>query len=103
VAIDAASKRVLVGEKPYLAVTDFTVEKVNWIVPPPAERFAADCRIRYRHNEIPSHIQSIDGNQMRVHMNVAQHGVTPGQAAVFYRGDEVLGGGWIGKTVLGTE
>jgi tRNA-specific 2-thiouridylase len=103
VAIDAASKRVMVGEKPFLAVTDFTVEKVNWIVPPPAEPFAAACRIRYRHHEIPTHIQCIDGNKLRVHLNDAQHGVTPGQAAVFYRGDEVLGGGWIGKTVLGTE
>lgn len=102
VAIDAASKRVMVGEKPFLAVSDFTVEKVNWIVPPPPEPFAAACRIRYRHHETPSHIQCIDGNQLIVHLNVAQHGVTPGQAAVFYRDDEVLGGGWIGRAVLGT-
>ena len=103
VAIDAASKRVMVGEKPFLAVTDFTVEKVNWIVPPPAQSFAAACRIRYRHNEVPSHIQCVDGNQLRVHLNTAQHGVTPGQAAVFYQDDKVLGGGWIGRAVLGTE
>jgi len=103
VAIDAAAKRVMVGEKPYLAVTDFTVEKVNWIVPLPVEPFAAACRIRYRHHEVPSLIQPVDGNHVTVHLKSAQHGVTPGQAAVFYRDDEVLGGGWIGKAVLGTE
>jgi len=103
VGIDAAAKRVMVGEKPYLAVTDFTVEKVNWLAQSPAEPFAAACRIRYRHHEIPGLIQPLDGNQVRVHLSTAQHGVTPGQAAVFYRDDEVLGGGWIVTAVLGTE
>jgi tRNA-specific 2-thiouridylase len=84
-------------------VSAFTVEKVNWIVPPPAQSFTAACRIRYRHHEVPSHIQCVEVNQLRVHLNTAQHGVTPGQAAVFYRDDEVLGGGWIGRAVLGTE
>jgi len=95
VGIDVATKRVLVGEKHYLAVTDFTVERLNWIVPPPAGPFAAACRIRYRQKEVPSFIQPFDDNRAIVHLKSAQHGVTPGQAAVFYRDDEVLGGGWI--------
>jgi tRNA-specific 2-thiouridylase len=59
----------------------------------------AACRIRYRHREVPSRIQ-VDGNdRVTVYLKEPQHGVTPGQAAVFYRGDEVLGGGWIDKPV----
>jgi tRNA-specific 2-thiouridylase len=103
VGIDAATKRVIVGEKHHLAVSEFTVDRLNWIVPPPAESIEAACRIRYRHNEIPSIIQNLEGDQARIYLKTSQDGVTPGQAAVFYRGDEVLGGGWIVKAVLSTE
>jgi tRNA-specific 2-thiouridylase len=103
VAIDAASRRVIVGEKHYLAVSEFTVDRLNWIVSPPAAAVAAACRIRYRHQEVPSIIQTIDGGQVRIHLNSPQHGITPGQAAVFYQGDEVLGGGWIVKAELRDE
>jgi tRNA-specific 2-thiouridylase len=103
VGIDAASRQVVVGEQHYLAVREFAVDRLNWIVPPPAETIAADCRIRYRHQEVPSNIQMLDGNQARIHLSTAQHGVTPGQAAVFYRDDEVLGGGWIVQAAVSSE
>jgi len=103
VGIDAAAKRVIVGEKRHLAVADFTVTGVNWLIPPPLDSLEAACRIRYRHNEVPATIQIIDSDKVLIHMNSAQTGVTPGQAAVFYRGEEVLGGGWIDKPVLSTE
>jgi tRNA-specific 2-thiouridylase len=101
VAIDAGAKRVIVGEKRFLAAQEFTVDRLNWIVPPPAETFAAACRIRYRHHEIPAEIQLVDSARARVHLNTPQDGITPGQAAVFYRDDEVLGGGWIAGTAPG--
>jgi tRNA-specific 2-thiouridylase len=103
VGIDAHQKRVIVGEKRHLATSDFTVTDVNWLVPPPAVAVAAACRIRYRHVEIPSLIQVDDDDCVTVHLKEAQPGVTPGQAAVFYRGDEVLGGGWIFQPVLKPE
>jgi len=103
VAIDAAARLVIVGEKHCLAVSEFSVDRVNWIVPPPAETFEAACRIRYRHKEIPSIIQINENKSVIVRMKSVQHGVTPGQAAVFYQDDEVLGGGWIGKPLLSTE
>jgi tRNA-specific 2-thiouridylase len=95
VGIDAAQKRVIVGEKPHLQVADFSVTGVNWLIQPPADMFEVACRIRYRHQEVPALIQTVDDNYLTVHLKEAQTGVTPGQAAVFYQGDEVIGGGWI--------
>ncbi len=95
VGIDAAGKRVIVGEKQHLAVAEFLVDEVNWVVSPPTGPFDAACRIRYRHQEVPARIQAVDVDTVRVVMKESQAGVTPGQAAVFYRGDEVIGGGWI--------
>jgi len=103
VGIDAAAKRVVVGEKPFLSVSEFSVTGVNWLITPPQEPLDAACRIRYRHHEVPAMIQVDNSEMVTVHLREAQAGVTPGQAAVFYRGEEVLGGGWIDKTVLSVE
>lgn len=95
VGIDAGQKRVIVGEKPHLAVAEFLVDQVNWLIQPPVGPLDAACRIRYRHEEVPSQIRMVDMDTVRVVMKEPQSGVTPGQAAVFYQGDEVIGGGWI--------
>jgi tRNA-specific 2-thiouridylase len=95
VGIDAAQKQVIVGEKQHLQVSDFVATDVNWLIPPPDGPLDAACRIRYRHHEVAALIQVADHNHVTVHLKEAQTGVTPGQAAVFYRGDEVIGGGWI--------
>lgn len=95
VGIDAVGKRVIVGEKQHLSVAEFLVDQVNWLIPPPAGPLDAACRIRYRHQEIQAQIRKVDDDTVRVVMKEPQAGVTPGQAAVFYQGDEVIGGGWI--------
>jgi tRNA-specific 2-thiouridylase len=95
VRIDAPNRRVIVGEKNHLDVTGMQVEMTNWIIPAPLELLRARCRIRYRHHEAPATIEPLGEGRCRVTFDEAQHGVTPGQAAVFYDGDEVLGGGWI--------
>lgn len=95
VSIDASCGQVVVGEKPHLDVTEMIVADTNWIAPPPQEAFRARCRIRYRHKEAPATIEPLHEGRWRVIFDQAQHGVTPGQAGVFYDGDEVLGGGWI--------
>lgn len=95
VGIDAQGKRVIVGEREHLAVAELTLREVNWIAAIPAVPFEAACRIRYRHNEIPSSVHVDRDGKVTIRLSIPQHGVTPGQAAVLYRGDAVLGGGWI--------
>ena len=74
------------------------VEDVNWIAgaPPPA---GATChvRLRYRHPGVAARLQPLPDGAWQVTFDEPQFAVAPGQAAVFYAGDEVLGGGWIAK------
>lgn len=95
VGIDAENHRVVVGEAEQLKVTELTARDVVWGSRVPNEPFAAACRIRYRQQEVPAQIFPLPERQARVVFDSPQTGVTPGQAAVFYRGDAVLGGGWI--------
>ncbi len=95
VGIDAPRRQVIVGEAGHLAVRDFTLLDVNWTVPPPSQPLRARCRIRYRHSEVPALITPLPEGRAAVSFDEPQKGVTPGQAAVFYEGDKVLGGGWI--------
>jgi len=96
VGIDAENRRVVVGEQEHLAVARLTVHGANWsdgVAPDGPLR--AFCRIRYRHREVPALITPLGGDRAEVVFDQPQRGVTPGQAAVFYEGDKVLGGGWI--------
>ena len=95
VAIDAANRRVVVGEKEHLAAPGLEAFDVNWHIAPPAAPIEACCRIRYRHQEVPATITPLPDNRATVLFSEPQSGVTPGQAVVFYSGDQVLGGGWI--------
>jgi tRNA-specific 2-thiouridylase len=95
-SIDAQRNQVVVGEEPELKQTSFTARGVNWIAfDSVTEPVRADVRIRYRHTEAPATITTIKDGWVRVEFNEAQRAITPGQATVFYRGNEVLGGGWI--------
>jgi len=95
IGIDAANKRVMVGEKRHLDVEELVIDGVNWFIPTPLDPFRADCRIRYRHQESPAQIVPLDDGQVRILFERPQSGVTPGQAAVLYHDNRVLGGGWI--------
>jgi tRNA-specific 2-thiouridylase len=95
VAIDAAGKRVMVGEKEHLRRPELTVNNINWLIPEPAAAIDANCRIRYRHREVPAAVTPLPDGRASILFADPQSGITPGQAAVFYAGDRVLGGGWI--------
>jgi tRNA-specific 2-thiouridylase len=97
-SIDAPNNRVVVGEEPELKETSFVAAGVNWIAfDSPAGPVRAEVRIRYRHAEAPATIIPIGNNRVQVDFDEPQRAITPGQATVFYRGDEVVGGGWIVK------
>jgi tRNA-specific 2-thiouridylase len=96
--VEPESNRVVVGHEDELLSDEFTAAGVNWVAfEEPAEPVRADVRVRYRHREAPATITPLGGGRARVRFDEAQRAVTPGQATVFYRGDEVVGGGWIVK------
>ncbi len=97
--IDPASKRVLVGTKSELACSGLTMERMNWVEPPTAQEFEAQVQVRYRSPAIPSVIRLTENNPCQVRFDKPHPGVTPGQAAVIYRGEKLLGGGWIEEAI----
>ena len=94
VSIDAEQNRVVVGHQEELLSEDFTAAGVNWIAfDNPTEPVLAVVRVRYRHQPAEAIITPLGDNRVRVHFHEPQRAITPGQATVFYRGDEVIGGG----------
>jgi tRNA-specific 2-thiouridylase len=95
-AIDAVKNQIVVGPEEELLRSDFTAAGVNWIAfDEPAVPVRADVRVRYRHQAEPATIEVRPNGRVRVTFDLPQRAITPGQATVFYRGDEVVGGGWI--------
>jgi tRNA-specific 2-thiouridylase len=98
VSIDADRNRVVVGEQEELLRDEFTAAGINWIVDVRDNApVRAEVRVRYRHTAAPALITPLEQGRWRVLFDETQRAITPGQATVFYRGDEVLGGGWIVK------
>ncbi len=95
IALDVPGKKVIVGEKEYLSSDSLEVSTCNWSIPVPQSALLCRCRIRYRHQETPARVEPLADGGALVRFDEAQSGVTPGQAAVFYDGDLVIGGGWI--------
>jgi tRNA-uridine 2-sulfurtransferase len=98
VRVEAENRRVVVGEAEELLSFEFTAAGVNWVAfDEPAEPVRAEVRVRYRHEEADATVTPLGAGRVRVRFDQPQRAVTPGQATVFYRGEEVLGGGWIVK------
>ena len=95
--IDTRRNRLVVGFKDELATKSCRVTDINWIAGAPEGPMAIDTRIRYRHSAVPSRVSPVGRDGAVVRFDRPQAAVTPGQGAVFYRGDEVIGGGWIAK------
>jgi tRNA-uridine 2-sulfurtransferase len=94
--IDADARRVTVGEEKELWRDELEAGDVNWIAwPDLREPVEAMVKIRYRHEPAAARIEPLGAADVRVRFRAPQRAISPGQAAVFYRGDEVLGGGWI--------
>ena len=95
-ALDGESNRVVVGRKDELQAFGLVAGGMNWISFLELEgEVEALVQIRYRHPGVPAVISPLGEGKVRADFQIPQKSVTPGQAAVFYRGDEVLGGGWI--------
>ena len=99
VDIDDASRRVVVGKKQELSCAGLTVRSIHWHDDPGAAEVEAEVQIRYRAPAVPCVIRHARTDSCEVRFREAFPAVTPGQAAVFYRGETVLGGGWIEKAI----
>jgi tRNA-specific 2-thiouridylase len=94
--IDPELNVITIGPEDALLASALIAEDVRWtgdVVP--REPFGADVKIRYRTPAAPATVTPLDGGTARVVFDAPQRAITPGQAAVFYDGDEVLGGGAI--------
>lgn len=95
IALDAEKRLVVVGEKTCLDRRELTLNHCNWNCSVPTDRFSTLCRIRYRHQECPAWVTPLSDDRAEIVFPTPQRGVAPGQAAVFYDEDRVIGGGWI--------
>ncbi|MDQ6622986.1 MAG: tRNA 2-thiouridine(34) synthase MnmA [Verrucomicrobiota bacterium] len=96
VDIDPATNRVIVGSAEDLVSEEFEIDRVNWVSREmPNESSEVTVKIRYAHPGTRATLHSLGNDRARLVLHEPQKAVTPGQAAVFYDGDVVLGGGWI--------
>jgi tRNA-specific 2-thiouridylase len=109
VDLDPATNRVIIGDARDLICEQFEIDRVNWhpaagvndpghrAVAAGADRgcFEAVVKIRYNHAGTLATVTPLENDRANVRLHNPQRAVTPGQAAVIYDGDIVLGGGWI--------
>jgi len=95
-SINTKDNTVVLGEKKELFSAETIVDELNWISgEAPTEPFECKVKIRYRHPEQPSTVYPLEDGKIRIVFKEPQRAITPGQAAVMYDGDTVLGGGII--------
>jgi tRNA-specific 2-thiouridylase len=94
--LDTARNSLIVGPAAQLGRQQLIVTDVNFVSgAPPAYPAQVTTKIRYTGSEVPATLHPAPENQIAVHLGVPLRDVTPGQAAVFYAGEVLLGGGTI--------
>ena len=105
VEIDASLNRVIVAPREDSGKPECIVKDINWIsIEAPKKPIEVEVQIRYRSKAVKAKLIPIIDNNLEsychkchIHFKEDQFSITPGQAAVFYKGDYVLGGGLISK------
>jgi tRNA-specific 2-thiouridylase len=96
--LDPVHNTVVVGPRSASLCATFGVDRVNWMCAPPAQTVHTTVQIRYRHQPVAAAIHPVGRDRARIVLHEPQFAVTPGQAAVFYDGDTIIGGGWITRS-----
>lgn len=100
IGLDRANNRVVVGANDELLKRRLLVREINWIRPATAgDSFEARVKIRNKHVPAAARVEARAGGEAVVEFASPQRAITPGQAAVFYDGDEIAGGGWISSVL----
>ncbi|MFM7365379.1 MAG: tRNA 2-thiouridine(34) synthase MnmA [Cuspidothrix sp.] len=96
IELDAVNNRVIVGDRTKGTQPECTVNCVNWVsIAEPATPICAEVQIRYRSQPVPVTVIPLEDSRVRLVFNEPQFSITPGQAAVWYEDNRVLGGGII--------
>ncbi|NEO26303.1 MAG: tRNA 2-thiouridine(34) synthase MnmA [Kamptonema sp. SIO4C4] len=94
--LDPVMNQVVVGTRQDATQADCTVQRVNWVsIPEPTTPIRCQVRVRYRTPPVPVNVIPLDSGRIKLVFDEPQFGITPGQAAVLYNEDLVLGGGII--------
>ncbi|MBD1901352.1 tRNA 2-thiouridine(34) synthase MnmA [Trichocoleus sp. DQ-A3] len=98
VALDAVRNRVIVGDRASTHKPECTAARLNWVsIPEPTSPIRAEVQVRYRSKAVPVTVIPLEDSRIKLVFDEPQFGITPGQAAVLYDGDIVLGGGIIDR------
>jgi tRNA-specific 2-thiouridylase len=101
VDVEPRANTVVVGPIELLDRRGLVADRFSWIAgePPGDGPFEAEVRIRYRGDDVPCAVEPLGDSRVRIEFRAPQRAVAPGQSAVVYRGDEVLGGGRIVEAI----
>ncbi|MDO4583604.1 MAG: tRNA 2-thiouridine(34) synthase MnmA [Planctomycetia bacterium] len=99
--LDAETGEVLLGTHEELACQDLVATQANWLIPTPEKPFSCQIKIRYRTPAVQAEVTPLPGGCFQARLQSPLYGIAPGQAAVCYDGDHLLGGAWLcGKLPL---
>lgn len=90
-----STNEVVVGTKEDILRQHFVAARINWFLKPETDSFQAHVKIRSQHRKAPATLTVLEDGRVEGVFHEPQEAITPGQAAVFYDGPRVLGGGWI--------
>lgn len=96
---DPEANTVTVGPRESLQSTGLIARETNWLIEPPTKPRPCHVKIRYNADPVPARVWASDDQALAVRFDEPQFAVAPGQAAVCYDNDRVLGGGWISEAV----
>ena len=97
IRLDPETRQVVVGPRAALARARVSLRDLNWLgdMAPAPEGEAVTVKLRSTSRLLPASLRVAEAGRAEVRLDSPEYGVAPGQACVFYRGDRVLGGGWI--------
>ncbi|MBU1062199.1 MAG: tRNA 2-thiouridine(34) synthase MnmA, partial [Candidatus Omnitrophica bacterium] len=98
IGIEPKKNIIIVGGLGEVMKKRFAVKDINWLREMDGDRFEAWVKIRYNHKKAKAFLKKV-GRIIEVEFEKEQEAITPGQAAVFYSGEYVIGGGWIDRVL----
>ncbi|MFA7276255.1 MAG: tRNA 2-thiouridine(34) synthase MnmA [Pseudobdellovibrionaceae bacterium] len=103
VKIDAGNALVIVGPKESLARDRVKIVNGNWLMATPVTNIPVQVKLRSMTRAMPARLTVEEDGAASITLDTPQYGISPGQAAVCYEGERLIGGGWIVDTELSSQ